>query len=108
MKTAWTLLAGLFLGMSLILAWPTHRIEAQTATLPALVMCSGVHTTCPIPANAPSAEIASDGFWYTPNGLNQVNLAATAGAPALTLNGTTKALPGPFTISAGTTPITAQ
>jgi len=73
-------------------------VQAQSAQ-PTLVLCAGAHTTCAIPSGVPSAEIASDGFWYTPNGSNQINLAAGASV-TLTINGTTKTLPASFTVTA--------
>jgi hypothetical protein len=72
------------------IAFIVARATAQTAQ-PQLVLCSGVHTSCTFPTGAPSAMVATDGLWYTPNGSSPVNVAApqSGGVTSVSVNGGT-------------------
>ena len=109
-------LTGFSIVAVLLIALGSHigRVHAQ-APGPSLIYANGPISTCPvlpIPNSGGLLCVANDHVVFAPAGAVkylQLDGQSVVSAPGtLTLNGTTKALPGPFTISAGTTPITAQ
>ena len=100
---------GLILGI--LLAYGASKVHAQatTAATPYSIQVTGTLANCPtVAAGTTQYCFAVTGLYQSINGASWALLGGVSVVPTLTLNGTTKALPGPFTIAAGTTPITAN
>lgn len=92
-----------------LVGMPSTHAQAITAGSPFFFSVTGSIANCPLVSTIPSGTA---GYCFTNTGLAQSIsgsawvLAGSGATPSLTINGTTKVLPGPFTITAAAPVIT--